>query len=263
MPGFKEVGFLGDELTKFREHIRAKHATGFHYVEQTNALAMRIMWTLPLADLDEAMAHAVMCYARAVQNFQGLILMAERGAITEARVLLRALAETLFLALGLFGRPDMLALLQEDSAAHRKGVANAIIQVNIAGRTGADMSRFEQEVKDVLAQYGDKPRSINWSALAYEVGVGSLYEAAYRFTSGDAAHATLESLNRHVQAKEGGDLHQFIFNPADDDLGRTFRAGLASMVKLMELAVTKMGANHFEQDLQNLILELRVYYTEI
>lgn len=259
MPNFAEVGFLGDELTTFRENIRATHATGFHYMEQTNALAMRIMWTLPLADLDEAKAHAVMCYTRAVQNFQGVILMAERGAITEARILLRALSETLFLAIGMFEKPDMLALLQEDNAAHRKGIANAIIQMNIGAKTGADMSRFEQEVKDVAARYGEKPRSIKWSALAYEVGVGNIHEAAYRFTSGDAAHATLESLNRHVQAKEGGDLHQFIFGPTDDDLGRTFRAGLAAMVKLMELAVTKMGANQFEQDLQNLILELRVY----
>ena len=102
-----------------------------------------------------------------------------------------------------------------------------------------------------------------WSALAYEVGVGNIHEAAYRFTSGNAAHATLESLNRHVQANDGGDLHQFIFDPTDDDLDQTFRAGLASMVKLMELAVTKMGANRFEQDLQNLILELRVYCAAI
>jgi hypothetical protein len=200
-----------------------------------------------------------MCYTRAVQNFQGVILMSERGAITEARILLRALAETLFLALGMFERPDMLALLQEDNAAHRKGVANAIIQMNIAGKTGGDMSPFEHEVKAVVAQYGDKPRSINWSALAYEVGAGGIYEAAYRFTSGDAAHATLESLHRHVEAKDGGDLHQFIFNPNDNDLGWTFRAGLASMLKLMELAVTKMGACQFEQELQNLDLELRVY----
>lgn len=263
MPDFTEVGFLGDELTKFRETVRAKHEAGFRCMEQTNTLAMRLMWALPLADLDEAMAHAVMCYARAVQNFQGVVLMAERGAITEARILLRALAETLFLALGMFEKSGMLAFLQEDNAAHRKGVANAIIQMNVAHRTGADMSHFEQEVKKVAAQYGDKPRSIKWSALAYEVGAGNIYEAAYRFTSGDAAHATLESLNRHVQAKEGGDLHQFIFNPTDDDLGRTFGAGLASMVKLMQLAVTKMGASQFEQDLQNLILELRVYYEAI
>ena len=84
MPDFTEVGFLGDELTTFTENVRAKHVIGFRYMEQTNALAMRVMWTLPLADLDEAMAHAIMCYARAVQNFQGVILMSERGAITEA-----------------------------------------------------------------------------------------------------------------------------------------------------------------------------------
>lgn len=92
---------------------------------------------------------------------------------------------------------------------------------------------------------------------------GTIHEAAYRFTSGDAAHATLESLNRHVQAKDDGDMHQFIFNPTDEGLGQTFRAGLASMVKLMELAVAKLGAGQFEDDLQNLILELRVYCESI
>ncbi|QRR10921.1 hypothetical protein FPJ27_32870 [Burkholderia sp. MS455] len=259
MPDFTEVGFLGDELTQFRANVRTAHAAGFHYMEQANALAMRIIWTLPLADLDEAMAHAIMCYARAVQNFQGVILMSERGAVTEARILLRSLAETLFLALGLFEKPDMLERLREDHAAHCKGVANAVIQMNIAGRTGADLSRFEQTVAEVTAEYGERPRSIKWSALAYEVGVGTIHEAAYRFTSGDAAHATLEALNRHVQAKDGGDMHQFIFNPTDEGLGETFRAGLASMVKLMELAVAKLGAGQFEEDLQNLILELRVY----
>lgn len=263
MADFTAGGFLADDLTEFRKNVRIKHAIDFSHMERTNALAMRILWTLPLADLDDAKAHAIMCYTRAVQSFQGVILMAERGAMTEARILLRALAETLFLALGLFEKPDMLARLQEDHAAHRKGVANAIIDMNIAGKTGADISRFEQEVKDVRTRYGDKPRSIKWSALAYEVGVGEIHEAAYRFTSGDAAHATLASLNRHVKAKDGGDLHQFIFKPTDDDLGWTFRAALASMVKLMELAVTKMSASRFEQDLQNLILELRVYCSTI
>ncbi|MET3180666.1 UNVERIFIED_ORG: hypothetical protein ABIC43_003832 [Variovorax guangxiensis] len=83
MPDFTEAGLPSDELTKFRENVRAKYAIDFHYMERTNDLAMRIMWALRLADLDEAMAHAVMCYARAVQNFQGVILMAEHGAITE------------------------------------------------------------------------------------------------------------------------------------------------------------------------------------
>lgn len=34
MPGFKEVGFVGDELTKFKENVRTKHASGFYYMEQ-------------------------------------------------------------------------------------------------------------------------------------------------------------------------------------------------------------------------------------
>lgn len=95
--------------------------------------------------------------------------------------------------------------------------------------------------------------------MAYEVGAEKIYEVAYRFISGDAAHATLESLNRHVQAKDGGDVHQFILGPTDDDLGKTFRGALASMLKLMELAVTQMGAKEFEPELQNLMLEVGLY----
>ncbi|WP_041492929.1 hypothetical protein [Burkholderia lata] len=81
--------------------------------------------------------------------------------------------------------------------------------------------------------------------------------------SGDAAHATLESLNRHVQAKDGGVVHQLIFNPSDEGLGQAFRAGLASMVKFLDVAVAKTGAGPFEEDLRNLVLELRVYCESI
>ncbi|KAF1037548.1 MAG: hypothetical protein GAK33_02899 [Burkholderia lata] len=38
-----------------------------------------------------------------------------------------------------------------------------------------------------------------------------------------------------------------------------FRAGLASMVKFLEVALAKTGAGPFEEDLRNLVLELRVY----
>lgn len=142
MPNFKEVGFLGDELSEFTKNVREKHAAGFQCMELVNVLAMKIVWRIPLEKLSSEMATAIACYARALENFQGTILMAERGAVTEARTLLRALAETVFLALGLFKKTDMLARLEEDYAAHRKGVANALIQMNVAGKTGADLSKF-------------------------------------------------------------------------------------------------------------------------
>jgi hypothetical protein len=260
MPNFQEVGFLGEELVEFRKNIRAAHETGFHCMEQANAVAMNIIWKIPLENLTSEMAAAIACYARALGAFQGMVLMAERGAIAEARTLLRALAETMFLALGIFEKPDMLALLEEDDAAHRKGIANALCQMHIARNTGADLSKFQEVVKEITEKYGEKPRSIKWASLAAEVGVESVYQVAYRFISGDAAHATLQSLNRHLQTNKDGGKHQFILGPTDDDLDKTFRGALASMLKLMELAVTKMGAKELEPAVQNLNLELLLYF---
>lgn len=257
MPSFKEAGFLGDDVAQFRVNVRAAHAATFDLADKLNLLAMRMLWELPLDNLDEPRAYAVMCYARAVQNYQTAILMCERGALVEARTLIRAMAETVFLAWGFYKKQDMLERLIEDNAKHRKGDAKALLE--LGQRRGHDVQRFEQALAQISVEYPQGPRWLNWAGLASEVGLDTLFYLAYRQTSGDAAHATLHALHRHAEIGDKGDLHSFIFNPTAEGVVPTLKAGMAGMVHLLGLAVNEMGMEHYEADVINLLLEWRVY----
>ncbi len=257
MPDFKEVGFLGDELSQFGANVRAAYAPAFGLADTVNKLAMRLLWALPLDSLDEPKAYAVTCFARAVESYQCAILMCERGAVVEARTLMRTMAETVFLAYAFKRKQGMVDLLVEDSARHRKGYANEMIVVG--QRRGLDVTQYEQELAKIGAKYPNGPRSIKWASLSNEVGLHTLYQLAYRQTSGDAAHATLDALNRHVKVDAQGHLESFDFNPSHNDVDATLKGAMAGMVHLFVLAVADMGMKDFEPDVQNVLLEWRVY----
>jgi hypothetical protein len=185
--------------------------------------------------------------------------MCERGALTEARMIIRSMAESVFLAYAMCRKEDMVDRLVEDNAKHRKGTANALIE--IGRRRGRDVSRYEQEVAAIAADFpaDGGPRAINWSGLAGEMDLITLYELAYRQTSGDAAHATLDALHRHVDVTPDGELLAYVFTPSDDGLIPTLKAAMAAIAQLLTLAVTEMGMQAYDADARNLMLEWRYY----
>lgn len=167
----------------------------------------------------EPKAYAVTCFARAVESYQCATLMCERGAVVEARALVRAMAETVFLAYAFKRKQGMVDLLVEDNARHRKGYANEMIV--ISQLRGLDVTQYEQELAGISIEYPNGPRSIKWASLSSEMGLHSFYQLAYRQPSGDAAHATLDALNRHVKLDAQGHLESFDFNPNHNDVDAT------------------------------------------
>lgn len=256
MPTFQEVGFLGDEWPQFRENIRAAHADAFELADAMNVLVMKELWALPMTNLTEAKAYAVTCFARSVQNFQTAIILCERGAQAEARTLVRAMAETIFLTYGFYRKPDMTEKLLEDHAKHCKGHANAMIE--LGRKRGLDASKHEEMIAHIEAEYPraqwpNGPQSIKWGSLAEEMGLGTLYQLAYRQPSGDAAHASLESLQRHIMVDADGNLESFDFNPRDADVRTTLKAGMAGMVQLFNFANAELELHQFNAELTNIM----------
>jgi hypothetical protein len=141
---------------------------------------------------------------------------------------------------------DYSKKLHEDHAKHCLSLANSMIQMNLAGKAGADLTPFEHEVGKIMAEYPNKPHSIVWSSLAVQAGLERLFELAYRFPSGDGAHMTLGALHRHY--KEEGGVTQTVFHPDKSDLRSTLLAANASLVHLLGLAQEFMGLADYEAE---------------
>lgn len=261
MPKFQEVGFLSDELAEFRVNVRAAEEAAFRIAEQVNVLAMKMLWELPKHATTAEQKYFVACYARATQHFQCVLLLSENGAETDARALLRALAETVFLAAGMFKAKDMVARLEADNELHRKLMAESMKKMLLGQDPEADVSRFDAVLEEVEGAYPKDQglRGIRWKELASEVEMPLLWEAAYRFTSGDAAHATLSSLNRHFVADAQGEHAGYDFNPSAKDIRRTFRPAVVAMLDLMKLAAEFVGQKAFEPELAYIVLEAKFF----
>ncbi len=260
MPTFQEVGFLGDELAEYRANVRATEEASFRIADLANSVAMKILWELPKQAESAEQKYFVACYARATQHFQCLLLLHERGAEADARALLRALAETVFLAAGMFKAKGMVTRLEADNAVHRKLMAERMRAMLLERDAAADVSRFDAVLAEIAAEFPRESLSrIRWDKLAQEVDMPLLWEAAYRFTSGDAAHATLGAFNRHFAADDQGEHVGYDFRPTAKDVRRTFRPAVVAMIDLMKLAIEHVGQKAFEADVSYIVLEAQFF----
>lgn len=98
----------------------------------------------------------------------------------------------------LIQHPDGVA----DHDRHRQCIANVFTndsdcKVELASEQIEKLSDMALSIKNQYQSNG--PKSINWNDVAIKPGMTALYNTVYRGISGDAAHVTVEALNRHIK----------------------------------------------------------------
>ncbi len=263
--GFNDIGFLGDDLDSWRDNVHAEFPESFAIADRMNRMGMRMIHEFPEGEFPEARVLAIAGFYRALQSFQSAILLSERGALAEARALARLCCEAVIVTGGLLKVDGTLEKLHEDHAKHCLSLANSMIEMNRAEKTGRDLARFEQEVTRVKAEYplGSGPQSIKWAPLAVQSGLSNLYELSYRFPSGDGAHVTLGALHRHFDKDKQDNFVGMIFHPDKSDLRATLLSLNAALIHLLGLAQEFMGLDHYEAEMRDLLLQWAVSREEL
>ncbi|MCO5412827.1 DUF5677 domain-containing protein [Ralstonia mojiangensis] len=256
--GFNQVGFLGNDLGGWEAQVQREFPEAFGIADRMNRIGMRMVHAMPDGERSEAEILALTAFYRGLQSFQSTILLAQLGAMAEARTLARLCCEAAIVAGGLLKVEGTLEKLHEDHAKHSLAMANSMIELNRQAGANADMTRFETEVARVNLEYPRGPQSLRYNSLAHQAGLGSLYELAYRLPSGDGAHITLGALHRHVDKNGEDEFVGMIFHPDKSDLGATLLAANAALLHLLGLAQEYMGLNAFEAEMRDLLLQWQV-----
>ncbi|MGN7980205.1 DUF5677 domain-containing protein [Burkholderia sp. 22313] len=253
MAGFDEVGFLSDELDQWKRAAHEAYADAFGYAYRANAMALRVMKAIPMNVISDEMKWAIAAYARALGAFQCSILMIERGAMADARALARLCAETLIVAKGLVIVEGTLEILREDDANHSIHAIARILEMNASNPETDDKSLVPLKAKLAeLETTFPKRRSLNYRDLALRTDLAMFYEIAYRYTSGNGAHATLGALVRHMKEQDG--KQGYFFGPDIEDMASTLLTLNVAVTELIDLAVTRMGRTDDAAELRDLKL---------
>ncbi|HKB97043.1 MAG TPA: DUF5677 domain-containing protein, partial [Rhizomicrobium sp.] len=106
---------------------------------------------------------------------------------------------------------------------HKTKVARRLIAFG-SEKSGLSTETTAKLTEFVEARKEDSGSPIDLSALATKHRLGDIYDTYYRGLSGDAAHPTITSLNRHVVQDKDGWLSGLKWGPDADDVGDTIMA---------------------------------------
>lgn len=212
-----EHGFLSPDIARFIGKHRQDNKAAFDLADALNRTAQRLMLGTQVkidGDAFDEKNLAQMLFVRALSNFPGVILMAERGAVVEARTLARTCLETVF-ALVAAVRMDAVfidRMVANDMGSKAKG-ANWLL--NRADRTVFLQAEAEAGLQAFLERLKaeDEPTgAFATEDMARRGGLDGLY-IFFRQLSSDAAHPMLEALNRYVDNGQGGVGPEIIWGP--------------------------------------------------
>lgn len=222
--------------------------------------------SIPFADHLSPPLIARMLLGRALSNFQGAVLLSERGMTVEARTLVRSCLETAFCLTAVLSKgQEFTERLVADAEKHRRMLVGNLLSSDIAGDLGADMeSRLRSFLASIPADV--EPKWLHASQMAEASPLRAMF-VFYRELSGDA-HPTVTSMERYFV--EGGGSGRFRWGPeldADTVVATNFYActfliaagvGFNSEVANSEAVEKELGA-HWER-LQELTAEAKVFH---
>jgi hypothetical protein len=253
---FERDGFLSRAEPSRVELIRERHAPWFAVVERLNRLAMSVLLS-EVPKLSEELYVATL-YARAVTMFQGAVMLAERGLGAESRTLVRGCAETA-IALGAVRRDKtFFAKIDEDHDKHRVAAANDLLKLPLEDPniTAEQRKALQLVIAEVSSQYQvPHPLRINCADAAITAAMTDLYTTVYRQTSADAAHVSLQALNRHVTTDAGGNITGFRFHPEIDGASDTLSAAIAALLAATDAKLLGLPASDANSELRAILGE--------
>lgn len=223
----QDQGYLSTNLAVSIANLRRDFAPWFDVAERFNALAMRTLPNVKAATNNNQQVVAATLYGRALTSYQAALLLAERGLIADARTVVRAAAETVIVLSAVAKDAGVCDLLIDRHVWHYVKMLRAWLKdpQAMAQMTPVETAALKKVLADIEEQF-PKAKTlmrdpVAVAVLAEKAGVMALYNTVFRSTSGDAAHTTLDTLNRHIRADANGDITGMQFGPSGDDLAVT------------------------------------------
>lgn len=195
---FHATGFLGEHMGAHITDIRAQNAEWFALAEDLNEVLQKIALRgveVNRGDNFEPHTVATRLFLRSCGNFQGAVLMAERGMVTEGQTLARSLLENAFCLAAIHDKPEeFVTLLKADAEAARRMQGQFVIAEGL--HSGSDPAT-RKRLQDVVAAIGKDLNLLSPKKVS-RMGPFNRQYLAYQKLSNDAAHPSATSLHRFM-----------------------------------------------------------------
>lgn len=252
-------GFLSPGLLSSVANIRADFAPWFDAATAFNTLGMRVLPDVKADKSGSQQLVAAALYGRVLTSFQAAFLLAERGLLADARTVVRGAAETVIVLAAVVKDEAVCDLLIDRHFWHHRKLRQAWLNdpQAVAQMTTQEVDAAKAVIADVDAEHPKaktlKNDPVAIAALAQQAGFTALYNAVYRSASGDAAHTSIDALNRHVHADDQANITGLKFGPDVSDLPATLSDAISVLSHALHAVIEHFKPVQFGDELAQCI----------
>ena len=255
---FATDGFLSPTIDRFRASLKnvAAYKAWFDFADDLNRLGLDMLRDRDVPRDDNQRLTIAILFIRAHKSFQSSLLLAERGLISDARVVLRSGVEGAIALNALANEAAFLDVLIEAHYYNQRKTANVILNdpIYAAQHSPEEIAEMRATITDVNSrEQAVAPREFddpNWGNVAQK-HCKDLY-ILYRLLSSDGTHTTINAIHRHVAYDANQQISELKIGPDTASLVETLKAAC-----LMFLWAADPFARTF--DLTELTARLRQY----
>jgi hypothetical protein len=222
-------GFLSADIGEWIALNRQAHSRWFAVAHGLNQIAQKHFLDLSVDGDDLQSILVALLFTRGVTNFQGAIVLVERGITVGARILVRSCFEDVFYLIAIHSSKDYHQQLIHADQMARKRIARALLkmQPEYGGLDQPDIEKLNSFLSGLPEDLAGSPASI--AKAASDAGLTDVYDTYYRGLSNDAAHPSLVTLGCHFD----DDNHKFLWGPEPERVLETISAACTAMLYLI------------------------------
>ena len=230
---FLEQGFLYDKPISWSKETHPDFNDWFSLVDTLNNVAVKATFEAKPSTSNSKELLTAVLFIRTLQSFEGAILLAKRGMLTDARALIRIGTESTIAMGGVAKVEGFIDKLIQDHHKHQKTMTNSYLNSpeSYAMLSSDQISNFKELLADIKVQYpNDELAKINWEEIANKSGLSALYNTVYRESSSTGAHTTIDCLNSYVNADGNGNIVGLNFGPKTDEMISTLSSAINTLM---------------------------------
>ena len=214
---FETDGFFSKEIVDFRRHVRTTEPfkAWFDYATTLVQLGLEILAPLETPLGDERLMYLNTAFVRVHQGLQAVLLLAERGVIGDARVIIRSGVEFAIAINALANDAGFVEKMKDAHFRSRRTLTHAVKLHFASEYTTEQLAHMDEAIaeadrRETAKGLDSKGRKIELSDIKWEQVANmhslELYQLLYRSMSADGTHATLDALQRYLVVDARGEI---------------------------------------------------------
>ncbi len=236
MGSINEEGFLSEEISLWISKIRNDFSEWFTLCDDISRFSQQLIQSEEVKKDNKVELLASCLFVRALSNFQGIILMAERGMINEAKILTRCLVECMYVIVAIDKDNNFSDVFILDDLYKQKEKLKGAKRIKISGilpETGLGISEIEEGIQNLEKKI--KLKSVNWLAkknIAKKAEMGNHYDTVYIRLS-DTVHVNSRDLEQYLNFSKDNTVQELKWGPDVEGIELTLFAAVDTLSNVL------------------------------